>query len=346
MLLNFSVKSKYKIYMYTKGCYFMNVKGIHHLSAMTGSVSGNYHFYTEVLGMRLIKKTVNQDDTTAYHLFYGDERGNAGTELTFFDFPGIGQNQEGLSSISGTSLRVPNDTALKYWIQRFAELGVTSTPITAFAGRNVIFFEDPEGQQLSLVSDETNLGVAGGTPWAQSSVPTQYGIIGLGPVKLTVRKPESTIAVLSLLGFTEKARVPALVKGQDEIIIMQVAEGGSGAEVQVEPRNDLPIARTGKGGVHHVAFRIEDKEELLAWIELFNRAGLQHSGFVERYYFRSLYFREPNGILFELATDGPGFVTDEPFETLGEALSLPPFLENQRQSIEANLKPLVTERVE
>lgn len=322
----------------------MNVKGLHHLSAMTGNAPGNFQFYTEILGMRLIKKTVNQDDTTAYHLFYGDERGNPGTELTFFDFPGIGQSKEGVSSISGSSLRVPNDDALRYWIKRFTEHGVKHSPITEHANRNVIFFEDPEGQQLSLASDETNSGMEGGIPWDKSPVPTEFGIIGLGPVKLTVRKPESTLAALRLLGFTEKSRIPALVEGQADIIVMQVGEGGSGTEVQIEPRSDLSVAGQGIGGVHHVAFRIEDKEELLAWVNILNQAGLPNSGFVERYYFRSLYFREPNGILFELATDGPGFATDEPFETLGESLALPPFLENQRESIEANLKPLVTKR--
>lgn len=323
----------------------MNVKGIHHLSAMTGNAPGNFKFYTEVLGMRLIKKTVNQDDTTAYHLFYGDERGNPGTELTFFDFPGIGQHKAGVSSISGTSLRVANDDALRYWVERFTQLGIPHTPIKEHAGRNVIYFEDPEGQKLALVSDETNAGVAGGIVWDKSPVPAEFGIIGLGPVKLTVRKPESTIAVLGLLGFKETRRVPSLVDGQAEIIILQVGEGGSGAEVQVEPRSDLPVAGQGKGGVHHVAFRVEDKEELLAWIDLLNQVRLPNSGFVERYYFRSLYFREPNGILFELATDGPGFDTDEPFDTLGESLALPPFLEDQRKSIEAKLKPLVTNRV-
>jgi len=322
----------------------MNVKGIHHLSAMTGNVTENYKFYTEVLGMRLIKKTVNQDDTTAYHLFYGDERGNPGTELTFFDFPGIGQAKTGVSSISSTSLRVPSDEALNYWVQRFQENDVKFHPIAEFAGRQALVFEDPEGQPLTLVSDETNKGVAAGIPWDRSPVPVSYGITGLGPVRLTVRKPESTIAVLGLLGFREYKRLPALAPGQEDIIVMQVGEGGSGAEVHVEPRNDLPAAQPGKGGVHHVAFRVEDKEELLAWLDILNQMRLPNSGFVERFYFRSLYFREPNGILFELATDGPGFVTDEPFETLGESLSLPPFLENQRQSIEAKLKPLDTKQ--
>jgi glyoxalase family protein len=322
----------------------MNVKGIHHLSAMTGNAHNNFQFYTDVMGMRLVKKTVNQDDTTAYHLFYGDERGNPGTELTFFDFPGIGPARRGASSISGTSLRVASDEALRYWVGRFTERGMKHSAITEHAGRNVILFEDPEGQQLSLVSDENNVGVQGGIPWDKSPVPAEFGILGLGPVKLTVRKPESTLAALRLIGFTEKSRIPAAVDGQEPIIVLQAGEGGSGAEVQVEPRSDLAVAGLGKGGVHHVAFRVEDKEELLRWIEVLNQAGLPNSGFVERYYFRSLYFREPNGILFELATDGPGFATDEPFETLGESLALPPFLEHQRKSIEENLKPLHTKR--
>lgn len=320
----------------------MNVKGIHHVSAMTGNAPGNYHFYTQVLGMRLVKKTVNQDDTSMYHLFYGDERGNPGTELTFFDFPGIGRNYDGASSISGTSLRVRSDEAIAYWKSRFAELGIRHGSIRDFAGRKTLYFEDPEGQRLALVSDEHNQGVAGGTPWSGSPVPVSYGITGLGPVKLTVRKPEYTTDVLRLLGFKETARVPSLTEGQDDMIIMQTGEGGSGAEVHIEPRADLPAPRLGRGGVHHVAFRVNDKEELMAWKQMLDQQGLRNSGFVERFYFGSLYFREPNGILFELATDGPGFATDEPLETLGESLSLPPYLEGRRASIEAGLKPLDT----
>lgn len=320
----------------------MNVKGIHHISAMTGSVKGNYDFYTKVLGLRLVKKTVNQDDTTAYHLFYGDEQGNPGTELTFFDFLHIGQNREGVGSISATSLRVKDDKALAYWLERLTEHDVVHTPITSYAGRNVIFLQDPEKQPLILVSDENNKGVAAGTPWDKSPVPVEYGITGLGPVKLTVVDPEPTLRALKLLGYKETGRYPALVNGQPEIIVLQTGEGGSGAEVQVEPRTDLPRAALGKGGVHHVAFRVEDKPELLKWLDVLNRNNLRNSGFVDRYYFQSLYFREPNGILFELATDGPGFATDEPVETLGESLALPPFLEPHRAEIEAGLKPLDT----
>ena len=190
-----------------KGRIVMNVKGIHHLTAMTGSAADNFKFYTKVLGMRLVKKTVNQDDTTAYHLFYGDEKGNPGTELTFFDFPGAGPKRAGVNSISNSSLRVASDEALRYWTQRFTEFGVKHASIEEFAGRNVIFFEDPEGQQLTLVSDENNKGIKSGTPWDKSPVPVEFGITGLGPIKLTVRIPEPTIAALAILGFTEKNRI-------------------------------------------------------------------------------------------------------------------------------------------
>lgn len=322
----------------------MNVKGIHHLSAMTGSAENNYSFYTDVLGMRLVKKTVNQDDPTAYHLFYGDEKGNPGTELTFFDFPLAINRRKGVGSISNTSLRVASDAALEYWVKRFDEFEVKHEGITVFAGRQVIFFEDPEGQRLTLISDESNTGVKGGTPWDLSPVPVEFGITGLGPVKLTVRKPESTMAVLGLLGFTEKEQIPSFEPGQDDMVIMHVGEGGTGAEVIIEPRTDLPREQLGTGGVHHVAFRVEDADELHQWIDRINQAGFQHSGFIDRYYFQSLYFREPNGILFELATDGPGFATDEPLETLGESLALPPFLEPRRAQIEASIKPLNTKK--
>lgn len=320
----------------------MHVKGMHHVSAMTGDAKGNLDFYTRILGMRLVKKTVNQDDTSVYHLFYGDERGNAGTELTFFDFRHLGQTVEGTNSISSVSFRVPNDDALRYWENRLTAFNVNTQPTETFAGRKILRFRDPEGQRLALVSDETNEGVAGGQPWNKSPVPVKYGIRGLGPVKLTVQDQAPTLDILNMLGFTEKTRLPALKAGQQDIVVLQTGAGGSGAEVQLEQRTDLARERLGKGGVHHVAFRVADKDELMNWIEIVQKARIPNSGFVERFYFSSLYFREPNGILFELATDGPGFDTDEPLEHLGETLALPPFLEPQREKIEAKLMPLDT----
>lgn len=319
----------------------MELKGIHHVSAMTANASQNLDFYTNTLGMRLVKKTVNQDDTSVYHLFYGDEKGNPGTELTFFEIPMMAPNREGVCSISATSLRVADNAVLDFWKNRFADLGVEHEIVIERAGRKTLAFRDPEGQRLILVSDENNKGVAGGTPWQKSPIPRESGILGLGPVHLTVRYASRTSKVLTdLLGFREKGSYPSDLEGQPDVLVYETGEGGTGAEVHVEERKDLSPERLGRGGVHHVAFRVEDEAELRAWIERISKAGFQNSGFVDRFYFRSLYFREPSGILFELATDGPGFDTDEPLDRLGESLALPPFLEPKRVEIEAKLKPL------
>lgn len=321
----------------------VTLKGLHHVSAITAKAPENYKFYTEVLGLRLIKKTVNQDDISVYHLFYGDETGSPGTELTFFELPNAGQNRNGNNSISALSLRVPNDEALFFWTQRFAVFGVEHDEITERGGRKTLAFTDHEGQRLILVSDETNAGMAGGKPWAKSPVPPEYAIIGLGPAHLTVETAEHTALILEdLLGFRRKGTYPSPVAGQPDVIVFETGEGGSGTEVHLEERSDLPQERLGRGGVHHVAFRVDNEEELKQWIERIRSVQLPNSGFVDRFYFRSLYFREPNGILFELATDGPGFATDEEVEHLGEALALPPFLEAKRAQIEAHLKPLDT----
>jgi len=319
------------------------LKGVHHVSAITANAQKNYEFYTKTLGLRLVKKTVNQDDTSVYHLFYADERGNPGTDLTFFEIPYAGPTQQGTNSITSTSLRVPDDQSLNYWKVRFEELGVEHDEISHHTGRATIAFRDFEGQRIMLVSDEHNAGVAGGKPWEKSPIPQEYAIRGLGPVTLTVSRPERTASILTqVLGFREKGKYRSSINGQPDIIVFETGEGGTGAEVHLETRADLPREMQGRGSVHHVAFRVENEEELHKWIEWLNELRIPNSGFVERYYFKSLYFREPNGILFELATDGPGFEGDEPFEHLGEKLSLPPYFEDQREAIEARLKPLDT----
>ncbi|WP_042220452.1 ring-cleaving dioxygenase [Oceanobacillus manasiensis] len=323
----------------------MELKGIHHVSALTANAKDNYSFYTEILGMRLVKKTVNQDDTSVYHLFYADEVGNPGTDLTFFEIPRAGTTYPGIGSISATSLRVKDDKALDYWKQRFTEYKVDHDEISTVNNRRIISFRDPEGQRLKLVSDETNNGVKGGTPWKKGPVPVEHAVIGLGPSHLTVKEPGPTIKVLTeVLSFTETDRYPSSISGQEDILVFSTGEGGTGAEVHLETRTDLPRERPGRGSVHHVAFRVEDELELQEWKKRLQAARLPNSGLVERYYFKSLYFREPNGILFELATDGPGFTTDEDPEHLGESLALPPYFEQDRERIEAKLKPLHTKR--
>ncbi|MCR6096329.1 ring-cleaving dioxygenase [Salipaludibacillus agaradhaerens] len=315
------------------------LKGIHHISAITANAKENLRFYTEIIGMRLVKKTVNQDDTSMYHLFYADKRGNPGTDLTFFEIPNAGRTYPGTQSISETSLRVANDEALNYWLKRLAKYGVSHDNVQEVFNRKVLKFRDFEGQRLQFVSDETNEGVAGGEPWPDSPVPVHQGVIGLGPVELTVPRPEKTHRILTeVMGFREVGTYENDV--DKKITVFATGEGGTGAEVHVKASHNAPRERPGRGSVHHVAFRVESEEELHKWVDYISSLGMTNSGFVERYYFKSLYFRESNGILFELATDGPGFETDETLENLGQSLALPPYLENKREEIESTIKPL------
>lgn len=318
------------------------LKGQHHVSALTANAKRNYDFYTKILGMRLVKKTVNQDDTSVYYLFYADERGNPGTDLTFFEIPNAGHTYPGTNGISLTTLRVPDDESLAFWKKRFEQFEVDQEDIGELNGRKSLFFRDFENQRLALISDENNSGVAGGKPWEKSPVPVEHGIKGLGPVILTVAERGLTSQIMTgLLGFRESGTYQ-MPGGGNQVTVFETGEGGNGAEVHIIERGDLPKERPGRGSVHHVAFRVESEEELRNWVSLLKEKRIPSSGFVERYYFRSLYFREPNGILFELATDGPGFEGDEPFEHLGESLALPPYFEDQRAAIEAKLKPLDT----
>ncbi|ADU30253.1 ring-cleaving dioxygenase [Evansella cellulosilytica] len=315
--------------------------GIHHVSAITKNARDNYNFYTKMLGLRLVKKTVNQDDTSMYHLFYADERGNPGTDFTFFEIPVVGRTYEGTNCISLTTLRVKNDKALEYWKNRFNKYGVQHEIISEVCGRSTLAFKDHENQRLMLVSDEKNVGVPGGKAWGKSTIPDDYGIIGLGPVELTVSRLERTVNTLvEVLGFRKKHTY----QSSKTIHVYETGEGGSGAEVHVIEEKALPREKAGRGSVHHVAFRVKDNIELKKWENKLTSLNIGHSGIVERYYFQSLYFREPNGILFELATDGPGFEVDEEFEELGEKLALPPFFEDKRAEIEAKLQPLETSK--
>lgn len=319
----------------------MQLKGIHHVSAITANAQANVDFYTKVLGLRLVKKTVNQDDPSMYHLFYADAKGTPGTELTFFEIPMAGRTYPGTNSISETSLRAPNDKALLYWKQRFEQFAVKQENIQQHAGRATLAFIDFEGQRLRLVSDENNDGVAGGEPWEKSSVPNEVAIIGLGPVQLTVRNEAMTAEILTtVMGYRWKGRFSSAIHGQSEIFVYETGEGGTGSEIHLVEQPDLPVERPGRGSVHHVAFRVADEEQLRSSIGQLTKARIPNSSLVDRFYFKAVYFREPNGILFELSTDGPGFDVDEPMERLGETLALPPFLEVKREEIEAKLKPI------
>ncbi len=320
----------------------MNLGGLHHVTAVTSNASSNVAFYTQLLGLRLVKKTVNQDDVSAYHFFYGDERGRAGTEMTFFDWAFVGPHVPGSGMISATAFRVSGHEALDWWVRRFDEHRVAHGAITERGGRAVLSFTDPEGQRLELVDDTMPANIPGvqpGIPWEKSSVATRWGIRGLEGVTLTVKDFAPTEAVLTeVMGFR---KVGEYTENGYPAAIFEVGPGGPGSEVRLVARPDLPRHRmVGAGGVHHVAFRTPNEEEHRAWGERLASAGLAVTPVIDRYYFRSIYFREPGGVLFEIATDGPGFTSDEDLEHLGEKLALPPFLEPHRAQIEANLKPI------
>ena len=314
------------------------LKGMHHVTAITSSAEKNYEFFTYVLGMRLVKKTVNQDDIQTYHLFFADDKGSAGTDMTFFDFPGIPKGVHGTNEISKTSFRVPSDAALEYWVKRFDRLAVKHTGIKEQFGKKTLSFVDFDDQQYQLISDEFNKGIESGTPWQKGPIPLEYAITGLGPVFVRIANFDYFKEMLEkVLLFRETA-------ADGSFHLFEVGEGGNGASVIVEYNTVLPQARQGYGTVHHAAFRVEDRSVLDEWTERLSSFGFQTSGYVNRHFFESLYARVAPQILFEFATDGPGFMGDEPYETLGEKLSLPPFLEPQRAEIEKLVRPIDTVR--
>ncbi|ANU09674.1 glyoxalase/bleomycin resistance protein/dioxygenase [Planococcus antarcticus DSM 14505] len=314
------------------------LKGIHHVTAITSSAEKNYEFFTYVLGMRLVKKTVNQDDIQTYHLFFADDKGSAGTDMTFFDFPNIPKGTHGTNEIYKTAFRVPTDKALAYWIKRFDKYDVKHKGIQDVFGKKTLSFDDFDDQQYMLVSDENNEGVASGIPWQNGPVPLEFAITGLGPVHIRIADFDSLKEVL------ESAMLMREIAKKDAFHLFEIGEGGNGAQVIVEHNKLLPSGRQGFGTVHHAAFRVADTSVLQEWIDRMQNLGFSTSGYVDRFFFESLYVRVAQGILFEWATDGPGFMGDEPYETVGEKLSLPPFLEPKRDEIEQLVRPINTIR--
>ena len=308
----------------------MNLHGLHHVTAITARARDNHHYYTQTLGLRLVKKTVNQDDVSAYHLFYADGAGTPGTDLTFFDWPATPE-QRGTRSVTRTGLRVGRLESLQWWRDRLGP----EAEITERDNRPVLDFDDPEGQRLSLVVDESP---AESVPWTQSPVPPEHQIRGLGPLHLSVPKFEPTDRVFRDILHLHPVRTYQL-EGR-EVQVYQIGEKfGPARELHlvIEPR--APSARQGAGAVHHFALRtkVADYDK---WTAHLARSGVPHSGPVDRFWFRSLYFREPGGLLIEIATDEPGFTADESLETLGQSLVLPPFLEPRRHQIESHLHRL------
>jgi glyoxalase family protein len=315
----------------------VNLNGIHHVTAVSANVRENHRFYTQTLGMRLVKRTVNQDDTSAYHLFFADAKGSPGSDLTFFNWP-VPPERHGTRSITRIYLRVAGEDTLQWWERHLRELAIPTGEVTLRDGHLTLDFTDREGQRLSLVDDG---GDGDSFPWELSPVPAGCQVRGLGPVMLSVPSLHPTEYVLqTALNMRPVRTYPHPENPRHTVHVYEMGDGGPRAEVHVAVQPDLPVTSPGAGGVHHVAFRTPTYAEHNAWIERIGELRIPNSGLVNRYYFHSLYFREPNGILFEIASDEPGFTVDEDEATLGEHLALPPFLEPQRAEIVAGLEPL------
>ena len=297
----------------------MRLEGIHHITAITGDAPRNVDFYTRVLGLRMVKQTVNQDDPTVYHLFYGDEEGAAGNDLTFFEYPNAAPGRAGAGMVHRVVWRVASADAVAFWERRLGEEGVDTR-----TANGALVFADPEGLEHELrvaeVPDEPLIARA-------REIPDEHALQGIDAVRALTAEPERSRDLLEQgLAFEPRGSGEWEARGSER--------GGrvvyDSTDVQGHP---------GAGTVHHVAWAVH-MDDQLAWRERVVAAGARPTPVIDRFYFRSVYFREPSGVLFELATIGPGFTVDEPLETLGERLSLPPDYEHLRERLDGVLTPL------
>ena len=306
----------------------MKLEGVHHITAITGDAQKNVDFYVGVLGLRLVKKTVNQDDPTVYHLFFADEKGSAGSDLTFFEYPGAPPGRAGDGMICGIRWRLGSEQAIDFWAERLKERGVETELQDGH-----LRFQDPEGlaHALAVVDTEDEALIAD-----HPEIPAEMALQGFDGARAYSSNPEGSRSLLEeALGFEP-------IEGAD----------GRGWEARGDSRGGLwgyaepPAERglQGAGSVHHIAWasQMDDHEP---WHDKVIAAGARPTQVIDRFYFRSIYFREPSGVLFELATLGPGFTVDEPLESLGEKLSLPPAYEHLREKVEPVLRPINNPRV-
>jgi glyoxalase family protein len=301
----------------------MRLDGIHHISAITGDAPRNVDFYTRVLGLRMIAKTVNQDDPSVYHLFYGDEHARPGADLTFFEYPGAVPGRPGAGMVHRVVWRVGSVDALSFWARRLDDEGVS---VSRSERDGSLLFADPEGLSHELVvSESPDPALIAEHP----EVPAAYALQGFEGVRAYSFDPAASAAMLE--GLMGASRI-----GDEDRWALRGERRGGWIAFDPAPAGR---GRQSAGVVHHVAFGTTD-EDMPAWIERVTGAGVPNSGYVDRHYFHSLYFREPSGVLYELATAEPGFTVDGPVEELGRSLILPPFLERRREQIAARLTPL------
>ena len=308
----------------------VSVLGIHHVTAIATDSQRNLDFYAGVLGLRLVKKTVNFDDPESYHFYFGDDIGHPGSLLTFFVWPGARAGRQGSGQVAVTSFAVP-PSALGFWVERLLRYGIAYQGPT----KGMISFKDPDGMLLEIVGDA---GAVARPVWADApGISREHAIHGLHRVTLWVERGDETERVLlDTLGFRR-------VSEEGSTRRYAAGDGGPGTLVDVRSVGGFPRGTVGPGTVHHVAWRVADDAAQLELREQVIQSGLQPTPVIDRMYFHSVYFREPAGVLFELATEAPGFLIDEPAERLGERLTLPPQYESRRVEIEAILPPLYKE---
>jgi glyoxalase family protein len=309
----------------------MGQSGIHHVTAIAGPARRNVAFYTRILGLRLIKKTVNFDDPETYHLYYGDEAGHPGTILTFFPWAQAAPGRLGVGETQETMFRVP-EGAIGYWTHRFVEKGVSHQAPEKRFGETALPFTDSDGMRLALVAAP---GAESEPAWSNGDIPIEAAIRGFHGVSLLLEDAAPTGAILSdVLGFAQ-------IASEGSVKRYKAGDAAIGGIVDLRAAGGFLAGRQGAGSVHHIAFRATDDAAQAAMVQkLVANHRIRTTEQKDRNYFRSVYFREPGRVLFEIATDIPGFAVDEPVASLGEALKLPPFLERRRKEIEAVLPEL------
>jgi len=306
------------------------ITGLHHVTVIAGDAQENLDFYAGVLGMRLVKKTVNQDVPGTYHLFYADGEAHAGTDLTFFPWPDMAPGQQGVGLTVEVALAVPLDS-LEYWADRLAQHGIPMGNPSSRFGERLLTFADPHGLRLALVE---TADVREFTSWTRSSVPEASQVRGLHGVRLLVRSAAPTVELLTgTLGFEE-------VGQEDGWRRFALPGTRSGRVLDIREAPTERQGTWGTGSVHHIAWRVPDDATEVEVQDRLSHAGRRPTEVIDRFWFKSVYFKEPGGALFEVATDGPGFGVDEPLEQLGARLVLPPWLEQRRTMIESGLPPL------
>jgi glyoxalase family protein len=307
-----------------------SVHGIHHVTCIAGDAQENLDFYVALLGMRLVKKSVNQDDPGTYHLFYADRHGTPGTDFTFFPWPNMEPGRLGIGLTVETSFAVPPGS-LAYWQERLDQQGVEHDAVENRFGEMTLPFQDPHGLQIALVETGDDREFVA---WEDSPVSTEHQLRGMHAVRLWERQLTPTDTVLTeLMGFT-------LLGTEDGWQRYGVEGGGSGKLIEIKELPEERRGQWGTGAVHHVAWRVNNSDEQMELRDLLASAGLRPTQQIDRFWFKSVYYKEPGGVLFELATDGPGFDRDEDMEHLGEQLILPPWLETHRKEIEGALPSL------